>query len=141
MHHSYNKIVMCESREKGPYMAAAKDPVKRLAELDLEEEIIRDNYMCGVTNPRAVIIVVERLNEIQVEREFIQRKIKQDEEFARRKKLEISIPASRSSSKKPSHTITKSKRGAPKHGYIWPLMIQLFLLLTMVAVVLSIIYS
>lgn len=115
-------------------MAAAKNPVARLAELALEEEIIRDNYMYGVTNPRVVITIVERLNEIQVEREYIQRKMKQDKELAQRKRPETSTPASRSLTKKPAHHITP-KKGAPKHGQRRPPTIQLFLVLVFLSIV------
>ena len=123
------------SLEKEARMAAAKDPIKRSAELDLEEEIIRDNYMYGVTNPRVVLSIVERLNEIQVEREFIQRRMKQDKEFALKKKVEKSQPASHSSShRKPAHNITQ-KKGAPNHGHKRPSTIQLFFILALLSII------
>ncbi|MEN9327991.1 MAG: hypothetical protein RI947_799 [Candidatus Parcubacteria bacterium] len=45
-------------------------PDKRLWELELEENIIREGYMLGAGVLQALIIT-ERLNEIHTEREYI----------------------------------------------------------------------
>ena len=54
-------------------------PQNRLAELELEEEIIRERYMYGAPLVQAMIIA-ERLNEICSERELIMGLLVQQQE-------------------------------------------------------------